>query len=41
MKGKEPFLEPVLRRLRIQRVIKHIPKSCVILDIGCGKNAAF
>ncbi|MFB2935447.1 methyltransferase domain-containing protein [Aerosakkonemataceae cyanobacterium BLCC-F154] len=38
---KEAFLEPILRRFRISRVIAHIPKSSVILDIGCGRKAAF
>lgn len=38
---KEPFLEPLLRKLRLQRVIAHVPNNSVILDIGCGTSAAF
>lgn len=38
---KEPFLEPILRRLRIGKAISHIPPRAVILDIGCGRNATF
>jgi hypothetical protein len=37
----EPFLEPLLRQLRLRRVMPHIPKNSVILDIGCGTNATF
>lgn len=35
---KEPFLEPVLRKLRIRKVlstIRHYP-DCRLLDVGCG-----
>lgn len=38
---KEPILEPILRKLRLQRVIKHIPSSSILLDIGCGTSASF
>lgn len=38
---KEAFLEPILRKFRIGRVISHILKSSVILNIGCGRKAAF
>lgn len=37
----EPILEPILRRMRLQRVIRHIPKKSILLDIGCGTKAAF
>lgn len=37
----EPFLEPILRYLRLQRVISHIPKNSVVLDVGCGSSATF
>jgi len=37
----EPFLEPVLRYLRLKRVISHIPKNSVVLDVGCGGSATF
>lgn len=35
---REPFLEPILRRLRIRRVIPTIERypDCHLLDIGCG-----
>lgn len=38
---KEPILEPILRRLRLSKVLKHIPPNVVLLDIGCGTKAAF
>ncbi|MBH8566848.1 class I SAM-dependent methyltransferase [Nostoc sp. CENA67] len=37
----EPILEPILRYLRLRRVIRHIPQGSVVLDIGCGNKAAF
>lgn len=37
----EPFLEPILRYLRLKRVISHIPKNSVVLDVGCGTSATF
>jgi 2-polyprenyl-3-methyl-5-hydroxy-6-metoxy-1,4-benzoquinol methylase len=35
---KEPFLEPILRRMRIGKVLPFIKRypDCVLLDIGCG-----
>ena len=35
---KEPFLEPILRRMRIKRVLPAILRypNCRLLDIGCG-----
>ena len=41
MPYKEPFLEPALRWMRLQRVIRHIPKNSVVLDVGCGTGATF
>jgi len=38
---REPFLEPILRHFRIKRVVKHIPKGCRLLDVGCGRSATF
>lgn len=38
---KEPILEPILRRLRLSKVLKHIPSGAVLLDVGCGTKAAF
>ena len=38
---KEPFLEPLLRQMRIRRVstlTQHYP-DCALLDIGCGWEA--
>jgi len=35
----EPILEPLLRRLRLGRVLPHIPPQTRLLDIGCGANA--
>ena len=35
---KEPFLEPILRRIRVQKVLPIIRRypDCRLLDIGCG-----
>ncbi|MDH4129126.1 MAG: class I SAM-dependent methyltransferase [Spirochaetota bacterium] len=38
---KEALLEPILRKLRIKRIIKHIPKNSVICDVGCGFDGTF
>ncbi len=38
---KEPFLEKPLRRLRIRKILKYIPKNGVICDIGCGPEPNF
>ncbi len=40
---KEPILEPLLRRLRIRRLLPIIKKypECRLLDIGCGWEAKF
>lgn len=35
-KNKEPFLEPILRKLRIKKIIHHIPRDCILCDFGCG-----
>ena len=32
----EPFLEPILRWMRLRQVISEIPHHSVVLDIGCG-----
>lgn len=37
--SKEPFLEPILRKLRIRKIIPHIPKNCILCDVGCGTSA--
>ena len=38
---KEPFLEPILRRLRLRQVAPYVRRypNCRLLDIGCGWNA--
>lgn len=40
---REPCLEPLLRSLRIQRVLPSIKRhtNCRLLDIGCGWEARF
>ena len=38
---KEPFLEPVLRKLRIRKIIRHIPRGSCLCDFGCGTQALF
>jgi SAM-dependent methyltransferase len=35
----EELLEPVLRRLRVRRIIPWVPRDSVLCDIGCGFNA--
>jgi hypothetical protein len=40
---KEPFLEPILRKMRIAKVLpilKQFPE-CKLLDVGCGWEAKF
>jgi ubiquinone/menaquinone biosynthesis C-methylase UbiE len=38
---KEPILEPVLRKLRIRKVLPHLQQfpQCRLLDVGCGWDA--
>lgn len=38
---REPLLEPLLRWLRLRRVIAEIPEHAIVLDVGCGRTAAF
>ncbi|MEM7062883.1 MAG: methyltransferase domain-containing protein [Cyanobacteria bacterium P01_B01_bin.77] len=38
---KEPLLEPLLRQLRLRKVMPHILKHEALLDIGCGPSATF
>ncbi len=38
---KEPILEPLLRKLRLKKVMPHIPRNAILLDIGCGHKASF
>lgn len=33
---KEPLLERTLRRLRLQKIVQHIPDHARVLDLGCG-----
>lgn len=35
---REPLLEPILRRLRINKVKPHIAPGSSLLDIGCGQG---
>jgi hypothetical protein len=35
----EPFLEPILRWMRLSQVITEIPPQSIALDIGCGTKA--
>ncbi len=41
MLGEEATLEPLLRRLRLRKVLPYIPCNSTVLDIGCGTQAAF
>lgn len=40
---REPFIAPILRQIRIRKVLPVIQKvnNCRVLDIGCGWNAKF
>lgn len=40
---KEPFIAPILRQIRIKKILPVIikTKNCRVLDIGCGWNAKF
>ncbi len=38
---QEPYLEPLLRWMRLRRVMRHIPNDSILLDVGCGRSAAF
>jgi ubiquinone/menaquinone biosynthesis C-methylase UbiE len=40
---KEPFLEPILRRMRIAKVLPELGRfsDCRLLDVGCGWEARF
>ncbi|MCL2281916.1 MAG: hypothetical protein FWC26_01190 [Fibromonadales bacterium] len=40
---KEPFLEPILRKMRIARVLPVLRQfpECKLLDVGCGWEARF
>lgn len=37
----EPPLEPILRKLRTEKIKKFIPKSSTVVDVGCGREAYF
>ena len=37
----EPFLEPILRWMRLRQVIAKVPSQSIVLDIGCGTKATF
>ena len=38
---KEALLEPLLRKLRIGRIINYIPENAFICDVGCGFDGTF
>lgn len=38
---KEELLEPIFRKIRVNKIKKQIPKKCVICDLGCGAAAKF
>jgi ubiquinone/menaquinone biosynthesis C-methylase UbiE len=37
----EATLEPILRWMRLRKVVNEIPFGSTVLDIGCGRSAAF
>lgn len=39
--AREVLLEPLLRWFRFRKVMSHIPTGSKVLDIGCGRSAAF
>lgn len=38
---KEPFFEPIFRKLRIRKIIKYIPPNSIVCDMGCGTVGEF
>lgn len=38
---KEELLEPILGKMRINKIRKYIPNNCILCDVGCGFNAKF
>lgn len=38
---KEEVLEPILRKIRINKIKRYIPKKCVMCDLGCGIAAKY
>lgn len=38
---REVLLEPLLRWFRFRKVISHVPHGVRLLDVGCGRTAAF
>ena len=36
LKIREPALEPLLRKIRFEKVLHHIVSNSVVVDIGCG-----
>lgn len=38
---QEPYLEPLLRWMRLRRVMHHIPNDYILLDVGCGRAPVF
>lgn len=38
---KEAVLEPLLRWMRLRKVIHQIPSGSRVLDVGCGRSATF
>ncbi len=38
---KEELLEPIFRKIRVNKIKKHIPEKCVICDLGCGTTGEF
>lgn len=39
--AQEGWLDPILRWLRLRRVMPHIPVGATLLDVGCGRSAVF
>ncbi|WP_225931180.1 class I SAM-dependent methyltransferase [Leptolyngbya sp. 7M] len=39
--AREVLLEPLLRWFRFRKVMPHIPSGARVLDVGCGRSAAF
>lgn len=37
--AREPLLEPVARKVRFNKILKHISPNSVVVDIGCGHTA--
>lgn len=36
--SREPFFEPIFRRMRIAKIVSYIPAGAILADVGCGPH---